>query len=143
MKWRVRFILQQLHPQGSSGFEMDLGMDDPCTVQDQGVGGAEHRAEVPGPGQSSLLGLRCGKMGISIRASSVVQGKELNGAAAAGNADPGLMWGTADNSSQVYRRFDLVQAGLKDDKCSGVRQPGDTWNSKNPLATFRSLSFNL
>lgn len=63
-------------------------------------------------------------------------------AAAAGNADPGLMWGTADSSS-VYRRFVSVKAGLKVDKCSGVRQLGDTWNSKNLLAIFRSLSFNL
>lgn len=66
MKWRVRFILQQLRAQGSSGFGMDLGMDDPCTVQEQGVGDAEHRAEMPGPGQSSFLGLRCGKMGKSL-----------------------------------------------------------------------------
>lgn len=38
MKWRVRFILQQLRAQGSSGFGMDLGMDDPCTVQETGCG---------------------------------------------------------------------------------------------------------
>lgn len=54
MKWRVRFILQQLRPGGSSGSGMDLGVDDPCAVQDQGVGGAGHRAEAPGPGWSSL-----------------------------------------------------------------------------------------
>lgn len=56
-----------------------------------------------------------------------------------GTADPGLMWGTADNSSEVYRRFDSVQAGLKDDKCSRVRQPGDTWNSKKTAWYIQEL----
>lgn len=89
---------------------------------------------------------RCGKMGISVHAPSVMLGKELKGAAAA--SSPWECRSRADvgkcrELAEVYRRFCSAQSGLKDDKCSGVRQPGDTWNSKKLLGIFRSLSFNL